>query len=58
MARPKATEYLPDDMYIGAIAHLEDITKIDTDPNIASLRANLLRDGSDNAVSIDMVRSL
>jgi hypothetical protein len=58
MARREATEKSPADTYVGAIAYLEDITKIDTDSNIANMRANLLRDGSNGAVSIDMVRAL
>ena len=58
MARPEATEKSPADSYVGAIAHLKDITEIDTDSNIANMRADLLRDDNNGAVSIDMVRAL
>jgi hypothetical protein len=49
---------LPINRFVDAIAYLEDITTIHTDPNLASMRANLMRGGSDGAVSDDMVRVL
>ena len=60
MARTKATEKSPKDKFVNAIPHLEDITTIHTDPNIASWRANLTRGGSNinGAVSDDIVRAL
>jgi hypothetical protein len=58
MVRREATEESPANTYVGAIAYLQDITQIHTDSNIASMRANLLRGGSNDAVSIDMVRVL
>jgi hypothetical protein len=57
MACTKATEKSAS-KFVEAIPHLEDITTIHTDPNIASLRANLMRGGSDGAVSDDIVRAL
>ena len=43
------------DKFIAAIPHLEDLTTIHTDPNIASLRANFIRASSNGAASDDKV---
>jgi hypothetical protein len=58
MAPTKARAKLPVNKFVDAIAYLEDITTIHTDPNFASMRSNLMRGGSDGAVSDDMVRVL
>jgi hypothetical protein len=57
MVPTEAREMLLVVKFIGAIAYLEDITTIHTDPNLASMRTNLMRGGSDDAVSDDMVRA-
>jgi hypothetical protein len=54
----KATEKSSASKFVDATPHLYDITTIHTDPNIASIRANLMRGGSDGAVSDDIVRAL
>ena len=52
------TERSPAAKFVDAIPHLEDITTIHTDPNIASLRANVMRGSINGAVPDDVVRAL
>jgi hypothetical protein len=58
MAHSKAGEKSLTDKFVDAIPHLDDITTIHTDPNLASMRGKLLRGCSDGAISNEVVRSL
>jgi hypothetical protein len=58
MALTKVKERSPAIKFAEAIPHLDDITTIHTDPNIASLRANLIRGSSNAAASDNDVRAL
>lgn len=58
MVPTKARKNLLINKFVNAVAGLEDITTIHTDPNLTSMRVNLMRGDSDGApVSDDIVRA-
>ena len=58
MAPTKASEKLPTQKFVDAIAYLDDITTIHTNPNLTRLRANLIHGSSDGGISDNMVQAL
>ena len=58
MACSEAVEQSPIKKFVGAFNNLQDITQFHTDPNIASMVADLTCSGRNDALSITAVRVL
>ena len=56
-AENQAKSFALQQKFLDAIPYLDDITTIHTDPNIESLRANMVRGGGNGAMSDDNVRA-